>query len=269
MDPTNALYQSLQQAYGFFNEALFKNKLPPIIFTVQRKKGVMGYFAPDRWSSIDGKFCHEIAINPAHIGQSRVIEVMQTLVHEMVHCWQYCYGEPGRNCYHNKEWAHKMMDLGLQPSSTGKPGGSIVGQHMSDYPTEDGMFLKACLDLVENHNFQIPWIDRLVTPFEFSPENLGSYSDTKTLALENHNTAAELNSLLEHQEFSETTKPAAETFLHATYEQLLPKETFIQVAAPQKNKIKYHCDCCGLNVWGKPSIRLLCVDCDKMLSPCK
>ena len=109
MKPTDALYQSLESAYEHFNQSLFSGTLPDVIFTVQRQKGVLGYFAPDRWTSIEGKQCHEIAINPTHIGKSRIIDVLETLVHEMVHCWQYCFGKPGRRMYHNIEWAEKTL----------------------------------------------------------------------------------------------------------------------------------------------------------------
>jgi len=54
-----------------------------------------------------------------------------------------------------EEWAKKMIAVGLMPSTTGKPGGKIVGQVMSDYPIENGVFLKA-LD-------KMP--DRLKLPF--------------------------------------------------------------------------------------------------------
>jgi hypothetical protein len=34
---------------------------------------------------------------------------------------------PKRRNYHNKEWAAKMIALGLMPSSTGMVGGKITG----------------------------------------------------------------------------------------------------------------------------------------------
>ena len=74
------------------------------------------------------------------------------------------FGKPGRSCYHNREWALKMIDIGLHPSSTGMPGGKITGQHISDYPIEGGPFIKACHSLVEQHAFRIPWIYRLSLP---------------------------------------------------------------------------------------------------------
>jgi predicted SprT family Zn-dependent metalloprotease len=34
----------------------------------------------------------------------------------------------------------------------------------------------------------------------------------------------------------------------------------------ERNKTKYECSACGLNVWGKPDLRLLCVDCEEPLA---
>ena len=163
MHPTTELYDSLQIAFEHFNCALFHSKLEKVIFTVQRQKGVMGYFAPDRWGNIKGRKCHEIAINPSYIANSRLIEVMQTLVHEMVHCWQHCFGTPGRVYYHNKEWAFKMIEIGLMPSSTGEPGGSITGQHMGDYIIDGGQFLKSFLNLETDKIFNLNGL--IVNPY--------------------------------------------------------------------------------------------------------
>ena len=41
--------------------------------------------------------------------------------------------QPGRTGYHNREWASKMLEVGLVPSDTGQPGGKQTGQHMTHY----------------------------------------------------------------------------------------------------------------------------------------
>jgi hypothetical protein len=61
-------------------------------------------------------------------------------VHEQVHVWQHVHGKPASRGYHNKEWADAMKAIGLQPSSSGKPGGKEVGQSMSHYILNDGAF---------------------------------------------------------------------------------------------------------------------------------
>lgn len=259
MRPTDELYQSLLEAYSHFNRELFEEKLPDVIFTVQRQKGVLGYFAPDRWSSVEGKHCHEIAINPAHIGQSRIIDILQTLVHEMVHCWQYCFGSPGRGSYHNKEWAHKMIRIGLQPTSTGLPGGNIVGPQMSDYPIEGGLFLGSCESLIANQSFSIPWIDRQSTPKALIHEN-----SAHTAAEVINDQRRDEDPVLDDNESSVST---ISELMQMTYSDLLPEDTFMPVSQSVRAKNKYQCPGCRNRVWGKPSMHIICGDCGESFNP--
>jgi predicted SprT family Zn-dependent metalloprotease len=252
MKPTDALYQSLETAYEHFNQCLFKAELPDVIFTVQRQKGVLGYFAPDRWTSVEGKQCHEIAINPTHIGKSRMIDVLETLVHEMVHCWQYCFGKPGRRMYHNMEWANKMIAVGLQPTSTGKPGGSITGESMTDYPIKNGPFLNACHQLLSNEKYNIPWIDRLtIEPrypnFEEEPEE---QSNAANLLVDQGSDSAPV--MIDDNELQ---------LLSQTFEELLPEDTFYSPPESQRKKQNYECPSCHAKVWGKGNLNIMCMDC--------
>src|SRR5262249_14822765 len=82
-------------------------------------------------------------------------EILSTLVHEMVHVWQYCFGKPTRGRYHNREWAAKMKSIGLQPSNTGKPGGKETGQHMTHYIVEGAY--SASYDTLAHTGFRLSW----------------------------------------------------------------------------------------------------------------
>ena len=128
MSPTHELYTPLINAFNHFNKTLFGGDLPPVIFTLQRKKNVMGFFAAKRWGNVRGELCSEISINPSYFANCRLIEIFQTLVHEMVHAWQYHFGHPSEGHYHNREWAQKMMDIGLMPSDTGEPGAPLSAE---------------------------------------------------------------------------------------------------------------------------------------------
>ena len=134
-------YDLFQQAYDYFNDRLFAGQLPPCLITLQRKKGAYGYFSGDRFESRTNAetTTDEIAMNPAHFHQGD-LETLDTLVHEMCHLWQHHFGKISRGGYHNKEWATKMLDIGLTPSSTGKPGGKMTGQKVSDFITPGGLF---------------------------------------------------------------------------------------------------------------------------------
>jgi hypothetical protein len=87
-------YGGLQEAYDFFNTALFEGGLVDVFITYQRHANTRGYFSADRFSGRQLAFSkHELALNPdTFIGRSDE-DICSTLVHEMVHCWQHVLGE--------------------------------------------------------------------------------------------------------------------------------------------------------------------------------
>lgn len=157
--PTPETYRFFQQAFDYINHALFEGALPPCLITFQRQKRLMGYVSFKRWfNRTEQRYIDELAINPEYFAHYPVIEIFQTLCHEMVHVWQAHCGEPSRRGYHNEEWARQMIAIGLMSSATGEPGGAIVGQTMSDYILDDGAFLKACEGLLAT-GLQLDWVD--------------------------------------------------------------------------------------------------------------
>lgn len=274
MNPTSELYQSLQTAYDQFNAHLFEGVLPPVIFTVQRKPGVMGYFAGDRWSDVSGSIVSEIAINPSYIASSRLIEVMQTLVHEMVHCWQHFHGNPGRKYYHNLEWARKMIDVGLMPSSTGEPGGKMTGQFMGDYILKDGRFLKVFSELEAEKTLSLNWVDRRALPRLYEPviagpgstENIAPGDNSARVAQEvnaQQNSTLDIalfSALSEEQAALHETLPVATRYTEGS--RLLPGDLHILETPKRKTRSRYECPSCHVIVYGRPKLNLNCGDCN-------
>src|SRR4051795_11997675 len=123
MKPTIDQWQQYQAAFDHFNAQLFDSQLPDCILNFSRhnQNRSRGYFSPGRWHK-DGATTHEINLSPRILITDEPIRSLSTLVHEMVHLWQYTYGHPPKNCYHNKEWADKMEYIGLMPSHTAQPG---------------------------------------------------------------------------------------------------------------------------------------------------
>ena len=155
--PTQIQYISLQQAFDFFNNRLFEDTLPPVFITFQRQKKGYGYYWSEKLESRKDKTkIAEIALNIASFHKRRDIDIFSTLVHEMVHHWQFCYGHPSRTGYHNMEWAVQMQKIGLMPSNTGLPEGKITGQHMTHYTMEGGYFDLACKELIHS-GISIDW----------------------------------------------------------------------------------------------------------------
>lgn len=103
MDTPTREYTVYEQAYDYFNTALFLGQLPRCLITLQRKANARGYYSPERFvgRNRNGDRTDEIALNPdTFVGRSDK-EILSTLVHEMVHLWQQHSAKPGRGRYHN------------------------------------------------------------------------------------------------------------------------------------------------------------------------
>ncbi len=148
--PTTKTYTSLTTAYEFFNQELFSGSLPPCLITMQRHKGAFGYFCGERFANTSDpkERADEIALNPAHFATRKPNEVLSTLAHEMVHLWQHHFGRPPRKSYHDKQWAAKMVEIGLIPTATGERGGKVTGQKMTHLIEENGRYAQAVAKLL-------------------------------------------------------------------------------------------------------------------------
>jgi hypothetical protein len=152
-NPTTLTYTSLNTTYEYFNRELFSGMLPPCLITMQRHKGAYGFFSEERFANTtDPKdVADEIALNPVHFATRNSSEILSTLAHEMTHLWQHHFGSPPRKGYHDREWAGKMLEIGLIPTDTGQIGGKETGQKMSHLIAEDGRFASAVAALLQEH----------------------------------------------------------------------------------------------------------------------
>ena len=200
--PTGETYRTFQDAFTVFNDELFGGALRDCMITLQRRRATLGYFSAQRFGHRRGtEILDEIALNPATFEGRTDREIASTLVHEMVHEWQVHFGRPSRGRYHNKQWAAKMVEIGLIPSHTGEPGGKQTGQSMTHYIAEGGQFDRVWSVLAE-------------VGFKFD------YQDRRT---------------------NEPGKP------------------------PRNLKVRYACPSCAAAAWGKPELRILCIDCGQQM----
>lgn len=251
MRPTQDTYEGLQLAFDTFNSELFGGKLSRCLLTLQREKATCGYFSADRFADSTGQMAHEIAMNPTYFAVVPLVEVMQTLVHEMTHSWQAQYGTPARGRYHNVEWARKMEEIGLMPSDTGAPGGARTGDRMADYPIQGGRFLAVCADLIEA-KFKLSWYDRF-PPDQVKAAAQNVYAVTHEVAF-THLAAASQLPVISAGERARLSVP--------------PPGQEGQSQQPQKKatREKYLCEC-GNAVWGKPKLKIRCEDCGQLFDP--
>jgi hypothetical protein len=224
MSVTAKQFNTLEDLFDYYNEALFENELPDCLVNLSRHKGAHGFFAPERWKDKGtDTIIHEISLNPDTINRPDK-QWHSTLVHEMVHLWQEALGHPSRQCYHNKEWAAKMETVGLMPSHNGQAGGKKTGQSMTHYVMEGGAFETAFSKIDENElaALKLPYLPTLPSLTVTPPTGTGS----------------------EPEGDDEDEKE--------------PKRSGI--------KVKYTCFCEN-NVWGKPDLRMICMECEQEFKP--
>jgi len=147
---TTKEYNGFQEAFDFFNAQLFAGSLPQVMVTLQRHSKARGYFAPERFHGRGNKTTvHEIALNPDTFCDESDERILSTLAHEMAHLWQQTHGRAPRRCYHDREWAAKMKAVGLQPTTTGAPGGKETGQHVTHFVIKGGPYAQAYAKLAK------------------------------------------------------------------------------------------------------------------------
>lgn len=232
--PTHEAYAELQQAFDHFNAVLFGGQLELPLFTLQRERRTYGYCSRQRFvSRSSGAMVDEIAMNPAYFAVRSIRETLSTLVHEMVHQWQFHFGKPGRGGYHNIEWGFKMESVGLMPSNTGAPGGKKTGDQMTHYIIDGGPYDKACAALLTTE-YTLSWLDRFPAerpaPRPLLPGVGGDDDDT-----------------------TDPGAPAGGELDQIEGLVLPPAEP-----VNKSNRVKYVCSTCRTQAWGKPGLQLLC-----------
>ncbi|WP_051690566.1 SprT-like domain-containing protein [Acidithiobacillus thiooxidans] len=286
LGPTEQAYGELQSAFDHFNKTLIApllgRALPPCLITLQRERRTRGYFSRERFVGIDGEtMVDEIAMNPSYFSITSIDAVLSTLVHEMVHGFQFHFASPGRGRYHNKEWADLMEKIGLMPSSTGRVGGRRVGEHMTHYIIEGGPFAQSCEALV-TQAFRLSWIDRYppVDPTEFS-DDYADLDDRTDLDNDDRTTvrysvpplgpvdAGQPDNDASGSEDGGTAfvgPPAPPTGMlrrkAAPSAPMTPPSGIVYPSSnPKKStRAKYRCPNCGMQLWGKPGLAVVCGD---------
>lgn len=282
--PTPLVYKEWQDAWEFFNERLFKGELPPCLITLHRHPRSRGYYSADRFVNRDGETTDEIAMNPEYFAAQSPKSVLSTLCHEMTHAWQKHRGQDqSRHSYHNAEWADKMSFIGLEPSSTGMPGGKRTGEKVTHYIVKGGPFDVFCDELLATGDF-VSWFDR----HSAVDGELSHYVHTGGPAEPTSEPSAPPP--VETGEGDCPTAPAQQPSAEdpaatsATQTKSPPppaaapvgKPLGAQVAAKlttpaarkaanggvnKSNRAKYVCPDCTVAAWGKPGLHLICGTC--------
>lgn len=202
--PTQKFYGLFQYIFDHYNGHLFGSEIKDPIIVITRRKNVAGYYIHQKWYHMKDNETDELALNPEMFLKFPLIEIGQTIVHEMCHAWQFHYGNPSYRAYHNREWADKMIEVGLMPTDTGSPGGKVTGFRMDDYPIPSGRFLEVSKELFNNEVFAGLYYENNPSIFDNIDQSLPLFDQIRDMV--------------------------------ATGDQSAPPK-------PRRSKLKYSCDC--------------------------
>lgn len=209
------------------NKELFDGQLGEVMCTFSRNKNVVGgYFSPDKWEDDDGNLIPEIAINANLMLVSEPHDLYNTLIHEMLHQWQFEHGKPSRNGYHNQEWADKAKEIGLRPTDG---NGKETGQAINTEFIEDGPAQMVVAEMLTKDDYIWPY-----------------YAD--------HLMVDEGGKTRPQTEGEQSTEGQKEN-----------SEVETKQPPRSGSRTKYTCSVCGLNAWAKHGASLLCGECNRAL----
>lgn len=245
--PTLSMYSALQRAFDHFNTHLFDGELPPCLLTLRSSKRQRGYHHAKRFVSAEGTIIHELGLHPGHFTLQPLEVSLSTLIHEMVHHWQECFGAPTRSNHHNREWVAKMEAIGLVPSDTGLPEGKQTGRRVSHYIEPEGPYVKACVDLLAQ-GFTLPWFDRHA-PVE--PESVKRVREA-----------------LAEQGLDVATSEAPIETIKLPEEAGTDTPTVFSPPEPRRDpKVRLVCPSCEARAWAKPETEIVCGLCMETMLP--
>lgn len=157
------MWKALHGAFDFFNDFLFNGRLDRnrVVLNCSRRNRTLGFYCPPEIGWVEKKENGEISkkaeisVNPEHMHNRTLKEIMSTFVHEMCHFEQDLFGKPGKRGYHNKEWAAMMEAVGLESFDINNPS-KRTGMRCSHRVIPDGPFEQAMKLLPEE--FKLPFL---------------------------------------------------------------------------------------------------------------
>ncbi|HOV56347.1 MAG TPA: hypothetical protein PLN91_00550 [Rhodanobacteraceae bacterium] len=284
--PSLEQYPALQRAVDHFNASLFNSELRPCLVTLNRRRRIRGYYVAEAFINRDtGESTDEIGLHPGYFTGRSLEEILSVLVSKQVLQWCRQNGEESPNGYYSRRWAKKMIEIGLQPSKTGAPGGEEVGWGIEHYILAGGPYLKACRELLKS-DFSVPWMDRFLMPEDegHGATAAGPHADPALIGAGAEPTPGD--PIAAADAMSPASTLSAEAPAEKSVAAPLPSSTLgkpeiftperaseadlsaigVVVDAPKRasrnsNKTAYECPQEHIKVWGKPGIAVVCGVC--------
>ena len=222
------LYAKIQAVIDEIDRSFFsgkeKEKIPELVFAInnQCRSCVTAFVSPNAlYDKSADRKLQYLGINPKHLNR-KIDEILATICHELCHVYENAYIHVPRGGYHDRQWENLMNDCGLEAVALNKSRTSVSTKIKEGGIFED--FVKYFKDTYSEDYFNI---------VEYSQEV-------------EHKTRVALG--IEEGGEEEDDTPKADN-------------ADKPVIKYNRNKVKYTCPDCGVKVWGKPSLRIECIDC--------
>ena len=282
ISPSLEVNLALTYAFDYLNNRLFNGELErPMLYFSRNDERIGGFFTANSWTDKNKKTVNEIGLNANHFDAGNIMHIINILIHEMIHQCQFANDVSPKANDHNKFWVDTAKSIGLEiVKSKEEPGNSKL---YSTLPRPHG---KAHIAMTEMPlDIILPLITQnLGSPDPDSPQDGGMGETGAGQQGEGSEGEGQSGSGSEEggqgqdgqgQGMFATVDPSKMTeeqlreFYKAIYqgqkdaeqrrEQLPEKET------KQGQRIKYTCVICGTNLWGKASLRVMCMECGQEL----
>lgn len=267
--PSDATYALLLGAMRTFNDRLFEGQLPATMLMLVAKSPSRSFFRARRFGDLEGHHADVLGLNPSYFTVLSPLYVLSLIAREQVQQWQQHFGEhQSREGYYNHEWATKMELIGLRSTKTGLPGGAPVGQHVSHFILPGGLFSQVGIAILERPGVQQMWLDRY--PPTLAPA-LPQEGLARGASKPDGRAARGRVAMVEHvdaQLQEQVSRAALTPPARAGFEVVPAKRPSIDPDAAKRGsdglsggRATYMCPQCKVKVWGKPRIRVSCMDC--------
>lgn len=226
------LYSKIQKCINAIDIQFFsgngKEKIPELVFAInnQVRSCVVAFVQANAlYDKSNDTKLQYMGINPYYLNRS-VPEILSTICHELCHIYEHAYIHIPRGGYHDKNWDALMRDCGLEPIYMNSSRTAVSHKIIVDGVFET--FAK---------NFEKENGEDFFNIVEYSAK----LEDDVRKALG-----------IEDGEDGEDGTPR-------------PDNADKKIKKYNRNKIKYTCPTCGLKMWGKSGLKIMCCECSEVL----
>lgn len=225
------LYAKIQKVIDELDATFFsgkgKQKIPELVFAInnQCRACVTAFVSPDALYDKVNNRKLQYMGINPKHLNRDMSDILATICHELCHIYENAYIHIPRGGYHDKQWEELMKDCGLNPVFLNKCKTAV-----STKVVEDGNFAKFVAKFKENHG-------------------------------EDYFNIVEYSSIVEHQ--TKVTLGIEDD----DEDDDIPKADNADkpVKKYNRNKIKYTCPDCGMHLWGKSNLSVICGECNMKL----